>query len=356
MRFDLYAASLTVRRGTIGVALGAVLLAPHVADAATVNAMLTYSRNNTGLNGGGSLGFNASTSFDAGIARVGFGARASSGDVDARASVGVRASYADVVDFDASGAVPVTVSATSLSFSFETLMGANATASVDFKSFLGINPGPFNIIDEGYTLETSGSGSAFRTAVTDDAKEPITGAGVPPTPGIGLQAQITLDASKESSLEINNLLGVVRATHESGAIVTDAFSIFGDPTGLLNLGLAGSWDLDLIGVALTNTFDTSMGLAASARLGAAVGFNCGDFADDDDNGFGCVGDTGSVASSPQLTLSDPAAFQIAWGTKSLDIGGLTVLAAPTPIPLPAAAPMLAAGFAALGFAARRRRG
>lgn len=334
-------------------------LLPGAVGAATVTIAtdLSYAKDNSGLYGSGATGFNQSTSFSVGIATVGFGAKASSGDVDARADLKLTASYEDTLSFDQAAASSVALSLSNLAYRFSTFVGATATASVNFGSFLGINPPPFNIIDEGYDLTTSASRTAgLGTSVSDTGNTPIAGVGVPTTPGISLQAEVTLDASQQSTFFIDNLVGMVQATHSGGTVRTDAFALTTDGLGLMDLSIAGDWALSLVGVGLLNRFDTALGLAASARIGAAVGFGCGDFSDDDDNGFLCAGDTGAVATSPQLSLIDPAAFGIDWGTKTVSLGTVTVLAPvvpPAPVPLPATGLLLVGGVAVLAGLRRR---
>ena len=340
---------------TTALLASCILVSATTANAATVVRQFDFSRNNVSLAGASSFSFNRSTTLDAGIAVLDFGARASAGTVDASARVRLGAGFTPVVDLGSASSYQVSLSQQSLSFGFETSLGATAFAGINFDSFLGINPPRLSLGEVGFSVGTDATGSSFGTTVSDDAKEPISGFGLPTFPGISLQAEITLDASQESTFRVNDLTGFVRATHESGTIVTDPFSLRSDRLGLLDLGLPGLWELDLVNVAMPNWFNTSVGLAASARVGAAVGFDCGDFSDDDDNGFLCAGDVGSVASSPQLTLRNPPGFEINWGAKTASLGSVTVTApapppppVPNPIPLPAAAWLLLGGLGALG--------
>lgn len=328
--------------------VAAIALMPLSATAGTITTNLSFSNTQNIFNGG--AGFNESANLNLGIATVDFGARASTGSVRGEASISLTAAFEDTLSFAEAAAANVGLTASNLRHSFETLIGATAFSGVNFGSFLGINPPRISLGEVGYTIETADARTGFGS--TDDrAAEPITGFGVPTFPGISLQAEITLDGSQTSEMSVDELFGVVQATHEDGTILTDAFSLTSSANSVLDLGIAGEWDLELIGVGLANTFDTSLGLAASARVGAAVGFGCGDFSDDDDNGFFCAGDTGAVATSPQLTLINPAETSIAWGKQNLTLGTITVAA---PVPLPAGVVLMATGFGALGLARRRR--
>ena len=328
---------------------------PGAVSAATQTAALSFAKNNTGLGGGASFGFNQSTTFDAGIAVVDFGASANSGDVDASANVNLSATYDDTIDLADAGNTVIDLQLTGSSFSFATFVGATAGAGVNFGSFIGINPPRLAVIDKGYDLTTSGTGNGLGNTVSDTGNTDIIGAGVN-TPGLIVQSEVTLDASKESSFRLDELEGIVRATHMSGVTRTGAFDIVSTMDSVnLDLSLAGSWNLDLVGVALRNTFDTALGLAASLRLGVGAGSGCGDLSKDSDNGFFCLFDEGVTETTPQLDLADPAAFEIDFGTKSASIGGLTVVAPPPPpaIPVPASLPLLAAGIGGLALWRRR---
>lgn len=254
-----------------------------------------------------------------------------------------------------------------LSLAYHTFVAAAATAGINFNRIqffvppfgptINVNPPRISVIDEGYTLTTARTGSSLDTSLDDSDKTDVAGVGPNSGFGILLQTQLTLDASIETSFELTEIDGLVRATHSSGATREGAFDIFSAMDSVdLDLSLAGAWDLDLVGVRVRNLFDSSLGLAVPARVGFGFGFgaSCGDLTTDSDNGFGCVTDTGAVATSPQLTLIDPAPFEINFGTRSADIGGLTVLAPPPPvIPVPASLPLLAAGIGGLAFWRRR---
>lgn len=326
------------------------------AMAASVNTTLNFAKNNTPLDGqGSSFGFDQSTTLNVGIANLGFGAKASTGDVDASATIGFNTSFGDTVALADSGSVGVNMSLNSLNFGYNTLIGANAFASVDFFTFAGINAPKFNVIDEGYSLATSDSRSGFGSTGEDRDTEEIAGVGPNLDIGLGLRSQVTLDASQTSTFQVTDLVGTVLATHESGATATDTFSLVNDSLADLNLGLSGMWDLTLQSVSLTNLFDTALGISAGYELGVAVGLGCGDYSKDSDNGIFCVADAGVSGDSSQLNLSNPSAFAINWGTKSVSLGKITVLSAPVDVvPLPAGLPLVLTGLA--GFALLRRRG
>lgn len=328
-------------------------LCPLAGLAATVNANLSYS-DTAGLFGS-SLGFDESTSFGVGIGRVDFGARASSGDVNAQSSFSLSATFERDLSLQDAATASVGLSFSNLQSSFDTFMGATAGAGVDFNNIPvplapDINPPRISLGEVGYSIQTDASLNGFGS-VSDRTNEPITGFGIPTYPGVSLQAELTLDGSQTSTLSIDDLFGVVQATHEGGSVFTDAFSLRNDATSILDLSLSGDWALELVGVGIANSFDSSLGLAASARIGYAVGFNCGDFSTNSDNGFGCVIDNGSVASSPQLTLIDPTPFGLDFGLKNVDLGLVSV--APAPVPLPAGMALMLGGLGAFGLARRK---
>ena len=352
---------------TILLASGMALAAlPGAVSAATQTAALSFVKNDTDLGGGSSFDFGPSDSFNVGIGTVDFGAQASAGDVDARASFEIDAHYQTLVDLADAATTRIDLALDDLSFAYDTFVGAAATAGINFNRIqffvppfgptINVDPPRISVIDEDYTLTTARTGSSLDTSIDDNDNTDV--AGVGPNSGFGvlLQTQLTLDASKETSFELTEIDGLVRATHSSGATREGAFDIFSTTDSVdLDLSLAGAWDLDLVGVRVRNLFDSSLGLAVSARVGFGFGVNCGDLTTDSDNGFGCVTDTGAVATSSQLTLIDPAPFEIDFGTKSASIGGLTVVAPPPPpaIPVPASLPLLAAGIGGLALWRRR---
>lgn len=336
--------------------LATALLIPIQSQAASITADLSFSASDDlFINGGG---FNESANLDVGIAVVDFGARASTGDVNADVDARITASYKSKFKLNDAGAAAVNISASNVRSAFDTFVGATAGVGVDFDPIninmpfpvpdIDINPGRIALAEVGYGIETSGARNGFG-AVSDTGNEPITGFGIPTVPLISTQAEITLDGSQQSTLDVDDIFGIVQATHESGKVVTDAFSIINDSVGLMNLDLTGTWDLELVGIGIANTFDSALGLAASARIGFAAGVNCGDFTTDADNGFGCIFDTGSRATSPQLTLIDPSPFGLDFGLKNVNLGAVDV------VPLPAGLGLMLSGLGVMGFAARRKR-
>lgn len=341
--------------------LAASIVVPSLSYAATVSSVLNYSRDNVGLDGGNSLSFNKFTSVDLGIATLRFGAAASGGDVDASANIGFSTSFSDSVDLADADQVALSMSLNNLNFDYSTYMGAEAGAFVNFKSFLGINLPEFTVIGDDYSLSTSDSRSGFGSTGTERATRKITGVGPDASLGLAVRAEVTLDASQETSFSVSALQGTIVATHEGGTIVTNAFSMVNGADSLLDLSREGNWTLELIDVALRNSFDSATGLSAGYELGLALeapffGGSCGDFSRDDDNEFGCGGDTGVSGDTSQLSLINPSPFEIAWGTKSVSLGTISVVAPIAPVPLPAGAPLLLGGVLVMaGFRAARPR-
>lgn len=348
----------------------AVLLAlPAMAQAITVDTTFSYAKNGTGLYGLGAVGFNKSATLDVGVATLGFGASASTGSVDASATAQVQATFDNSIALSAATNATVDVSLNNLSYGFDTLMGARAYASVDFKPIhvtvplapdINIDPAPFDIIGANYALSASNSRSGgLGTSTTGTDSLPVAGDGVPSIPGITPVAQVTLDARQSSTLTMNDLVGVIRATHVGdGAVVFDSFSLLSDPLASLNLGLAGDWNLDYMGVMLDNTFKSTFGLGATATIGFSVGLGCGDPSTNSDNGIACIYDAGASASSPTLNLLSANPFAIDWGSKTASLGTINVYDdSVATVPLPAGLVLLLTGLgglAGLGRTSRRR--
>lgn len=344
-------------------AIAASVLAPGFAYAATVNTSLSYQANNVGLDGGNAVGFNAFTTADVGIATLRFGAAASGGDVDASASISIGTTFDNSVDLADAGSFDVSVGLNSLNFDYDAFTGAEAGAFVDFKPFFGIDPDAFRVIGDDYTLETDASKAGFGSTGEQRANQRLAGVGPNLSFGLGFRAEVNLQASQTTSFAVTDFQGRIVAEHESGAVRFADFSLLNDPLKELDLALAGDWTLGLENLALRNSFDSSTGIAAGYELGLAfgeVGGGCGDYSDDNDNETSfippraCVGDTGVSGTTPQLTLFDPDAFEINWGSQAVSrLGSVNVFASPTAVPLPAGLPLLAVGL--MGFAVLRRR-
>jgi hypothetical protein len=341
------------------------VLLPAITSAATINTSLTYERNNTGLDGGSSVGFNRFTTADVGIATLRFGAEASGGDVDAKGTIGFSTTFADTVSFGESANVSVALGLNSLSFNYSAFTGAEAGAFVNFKSFAGVDLSEFRVIGDDYRLDTSGSRNSFGSTGNNRDTEAIAGVGPDVSFGLGVRARVSLNASQTTSFAVTDFQGTLQATHESGVTRTTTFSLLGSPLRNLDLSLAGEWTLGLENLGLRNSFDSATGISSGYELGLAAGElfgGCGDYSDDDDNaGFldlpaACLADTGVSGDTAQLNLLNPSPFEINWGRKSVSLGSLSVLAEivdpVTPVPLPAGMPLLLAGLA--GFAGLRR--
>lgn len=348
--------------------LAGVALVPCLAHASTVTTTtLNFARNNVGLDGGSALSFNRFTTVDVGIADLRFGAEASGGDVDARADITFNSTFDRTVDLADANAVQMNMSLVGLSFSYEAFTGAEAGAFVDFDSFVGINPPEFRVIGDDYRLDTADSRSGFGSTGDDRDTTAIVGVGPDLNIGLAVRAQVTLNASQTTSLEVNDLRGLLVATHETGARVERAITMTNGIDLDLDLSLAGEWRVALENIRLRNRFDSSTGISPGYELGLAfldIGGGCGDYGTDDDNddipfnGKSCGGDTGVSGTSGQLTLIDPDPFEIAWGRRSANLGSVQVMAPPPPVPpavpLPAGAFFLIGGL--MGFAGLRLRG
>lgn len=352
-----------MKRYVTAILLATVAVVPGAMYAATVNSVLSYEKNNVGLDGGSAVGFDKFTSADLGIAKLRFGAKASGGEVDAEASIGFSTTFANSVVLDDAGSVSVDLNLNSLSFGYEAFTGAEAGAFVDFDSFSGINLPEFAIVGDGFTLNTSASKNSFGNTGIKRDTEKIAGVGPSVSLGLGIRAEVTLDASQSTSFSVSDLQGNLLATHSSGATQMQSFSLLTDPTKMLDLSLEGDWSLQLQDVFLVNSFDSSTGLSAGYELGLAFGEvfgGCGDYSIDSDNENSfvppraCVADTGVSGDTSELSLINPSPFSIAWGSKTVNLGSISVFAAPAVVPLPAGMPLLIAALGILRLVKRRK--
>jgi hypothetical protein len=187
----------------------AAISLPSLASAATIVSTFDYKANNVGLDGGSRVGFDRFTTPDVGIATLRFGAEASGGDVDARASARIASTFDSSVALSSASAVGVDMSLTSLSYGYNAFTGAEAGAFVNFKTFFGVNPPEFRVVGDDYRLDTSGSGTAFGSTGNSRDLERITGVGPSVSLGLGVRAEVTLDASQTTSLDVSDLTGLL---------------------------------------------------------------------------------------------------------------------------------------------------
>lgn len=348
-------------RLSIAVLLTATALSPFAAHASTVTTTFNYSANNVGLDDGTATTFNRFTTVDVGIANLRFGAAGSTGDVDATGRVTLNSTFERNVSFADSRSVAVKMVAESLRYEFDTFMGAEAGAFVNFKAFNtpfgDVNPPEIAVIGgDDYSIRTDGAGTRFNTTTRERGTAEI--AGVGPDGGFGafLTARVSLNASQSNAMRVNGVDANLVAVHESGARVSSFLSFSDDIMKDLDLSLAGEWTLGLENTRLRNSFNSSSGISAGYNLGIGVGLICGDLSDDDDNTL-CL-DSGTSGDTDQLTLINPPAFEIDWGSFDRMLGTITVAAAPVvvaPVPLPAGLPLMALGLGALGLARARSK-
>ena len=308
-------------------------------DAATVTSNLNFSKS-AGLFGGSSsgAGFSSKGSSNIGIGTLYYDVGANTGTVNAYNRSKVTASYQEMMSFEdaANASIKLSVSGQNTPLlpnsGFSTSFGAGAEVGV--RNLFGVLDWAF--IDEGARLNASKtSSSVTATTLSGSDRDTLTGVG----PDIAL-ASLTAnaDVKQSSSLIFGNLFGKVQATHSSGEVRTAAFDFATSTLLGLNLQKAGLWDLDLIGVDIANTF--------SSRFSMVV------------NGEACLlGNCGSLDVA-EVTFANIKPFSINFASKNVDIGGITVKAAPipvTPVPLPGGLPLMAAGMGAFWVVRWARR-
>lgn len=320
-----------------------------LAEAATFTGTKGFSVSNQGLFGTASAP-SVDDSFRVGPsgASIFASAFASAGTVSSSGSLFLSASFADEL-FASSGPFAVALSAAA-SAGFSTSLGAGFSAGVG-TSFLGI--GDINLIDEGYSLGTSASGATLLSDASDDDRQDFASAGIPEIPGLTLRASLSADAVQTSSLSLDDVSGTLVARNlDTGTILSRTFSLGGSAEDFLfDLAEVGTWSLSAEGLRVGNTFSSDFGIGVTGAVGTAIGFDCGDFSTDDDNGFFCGADAGVTIESEPLNLFDRV-FSLAYGSLgSLALGEVVVNA--DPIPVPAGLPLMASALAAGAWFRRR---
>lgn len=346
-------------------AAAALCLASHAALAAPTSATRTLDFVVTNQSlfgpGGSPADFGDSATANLGFATASYSASASSGSISSSVQASITASFNSAVSFVEASMVSVGLSFNGASGRFSTALGARGRAGIDFNSIGGFNLPPLTLIDLPYQLDplkTFSTGFGVGQAVTDSVR--LVGSETPSAPvGITLVASAALNASQRSTLTLDALAGVLRATHADGEVREAAFSLGAAEALTLDLARPGTWTLALAGVSLENRFDSVFGLSATFGAGYGIGI-CGDLGVNGDTAFGtpfgtvdpCTADEEVTRTTPQLDLLPIDAFPLGYAPQGVSLGSITV----AEIPLPAALPLLMGGLALLfGAGARRRR-
>ncbi len=351
------------------ILLGSTLLIAATASgafAATVTKTVSadFSVTNQSLFGsGGAAAFNGSVGLGSNTSTFQFKAStgASTGTVNSNANVMVKAAFESAQQL---GTGTVDLSFGGASANFSTALGAfmDVTATVRTpKISIPLAPDipavsvPFNLVDEDYQLNAAKSDATYSFGQTLSDSDSVS------LPGAGAGALITVSANpnvdQTSSLKLSGLSAILQAVNQTtGTILNQAFSFSGGSQSLdLNYGEAGIWDLSLKNVSLASTFNSVFGLSATFGGGASIGLGCGNPATNSDNGFACLWDEGVDFTTPTANLLSASPFSLNYNkVTSLSLGSVTVAQGVTPVPLPAALPMLAVSIGFGAWVGRRK--
>lgn len=351
-------------RSTVKTTIGALAfgLWVPVAQAATVVEDLNFSAASSLFGSGpsGELTLGPDSFGVPGLAEVHYEASLNTGTVDARVVTRLEATHPDEISFAAAAATPVDLALQRFPLvlpdpfpnlqgpfgigSFETEFGVEADVTVEV-----FGRADLNLLNIDRRLETSATSLQFTTnplgvvpnepfndSIDAEDETRIARAGsirrIPLT-NIRFGARATVFVTQESELSFGNLIGTVRATHDSGTVVTESFALDRADAVLLDLQKTGDWMLDLIGITVEADFSSEFGL----RLGGRV----------------CVVFCGRISSG--ILPFGSASFDLDFSERTIALGTLTVLPETQIVPLPAGLPLLLSGFCALGLLRRKRR-
>jgi hypothetical protein len=346
------------------LALSVTALGTNCAQATpvTFTGTLDFQAPNQAIWGPGnsSAAFGASgATGSAATVRLSYNTGASTGTVAARFAGNFSATYEDVVPLSSAGATSIALDFAGSAGNLRTALGAhlNVTATI-----LNI---PITIFDQDYSLDINGNFLPRFAAPVVTGTDSVTVARAAFGPNIVVataQAGMDGDIREDARLDTTGVLGNLVATHRSSGITRTVpvdLDVDAGESIVVDLGLAGFWDLQFTGLKLENLFRASFLLDLVPFAEYFVGVNCGNPGTDADNDaefpfFGCVEDGRAAFNLASVPLLSPN-FALDFGApKDLARFELLVVAAPSgAVPEPGVAALLALGLAGLGWSRRK---
>jgi hypothetical protein len=276
---------------------------------------------------------------------------ASTGTVSSNYNGAVSVSYNDDATM---GLVPLTVGYQGdvNGGHFQTALGAFVKATAYFPVI-----GDVTITNPDYFLDASRTytPSPPDTVSDSDSFTPASTSIGPSFPGGSAQAGIDYDIVQNATHTISGLNGLAVATNQaSGNVRSAGFSLGSSATIMMNLDEPGVWDVKLTNLALANSFSTDFDLAVVPFIQYAVGFGCGDFGTDSDNGFFCASDERLDTTLTHFDLFSNTPFALAL-TSTNPLSSFQITVQDSSVPEPGTLGVLAFGLSALAFKRRWRR-
>jgi hypothetical protein len=230
---------------------------------------------------------------------------------------------------------------------FDTSLGAFAKATAYFPVIGGVT-----LTNPNYSLAT---GRTYTPSPPDSLSDSDSfapaAAVIGPDIGVGsAQAGIDFSIVQNATHTLGAVNGLVRATRQGGGeIRTAAFSLDATDSILLDLDLAGIWDVQVLNLSLGNTFSTDFDLSFDPFIQYTLGIDCGDPGTDSDNSFLCGGDGRLDTRLATVDLFSNTPFALAMNTSTtLSTFQIAV------VPEPRAYALFLAGLGLTGWMARRR--
>lgn len=280
-----------------------------------------------------------------------FQSGASTGTVSSHYNGALSVAYSDVVG---PGLVPFTIGyiGDASGGGFATALGAFVNVTAFFPVIGGVT-----LTNPDYFLDTTATYTPSPPDMASDS-DAFTPASTTIGPDIGIgsaQAGIDYDIVQNSTHQIFALNGTLLATNQTtGTQRSTSFALGSSAIFSLDLDEVGTWDVQLTGLSLDNSFSADFDLAFVPFIQYTLGVGCGDPGDDSDNGFFCGGDGRLSKSLSHIDLFSNTPFALAL-TSTNQLPSFQVIVAPgtAEVPEPSTIGLLACGLAALSAARRR---